>query len=141
MKIHHTESGITLEVREDHGSFLLADSRTQRTHVFKEAYEAIWFGIEIIRGISYGQLTHEQLIDIAARNNLNINNIHKDFILRIQGEKPLTTYYDQSFMRLLSSYRAGVPEVAVNNATGFVIEQEVVAQLRALAGVRLTMPS
>ncbi len=140
MKIHHLESGVILEVREEGDRFLFCDSRTNRAHAYKGSHEAIWMAIEVIRNVSYDLVSKDDLTAIAAQNQVGVGKITSSTVQSLRNEAPLTTYYDHIFLKLLSSFRTGAAEFALSNKTNFVIEQEAIALLRARAGTRLIVP-
>ncbi len=141
MKIRHKESSVFFDIRQDGDSTLLVDSRTNRVHSFREAYEAIWYAIESTRMISYDALSPARLVEIAKKAHLSPDLISASTVGLLKKEKPIRTYYDQTFLKILSLYRAGAGEIELSNSTNFVIDHEVAAILRTISGLRFTMPA
>src|SRR5687767_13665905 len=121
MKIYHAESGNVYEITEQKDSFKLFDSKNNKSHSFKESYEAIWFAIELIRGTSLDALTEENLNAVISKLQLKIASLPKTMVPQLKKEKINHTYYDQVFLKLLTSYRCGHQEITVSNQTNFDI--------------------
>ena len=141
MKICHTESGNIYEITELKDSYKLFDSSNNKSHTFKESYEAIWFAIELIRGTSFDILTDEALNGIVRKAQLPIPFLPKSIVGQLKKEKISHTYYDQVFLKLLTSYRCGHQEIAVSNQTNFDVQHELVHLVRKLVGAKLSIPS
>src|SRR5688572_21010594 len=98
MKIRHDESGNVYEIIEEQNGFRLLESSTNRSYTFKEAYEAIWMAIEIIRNSSLQSLAEAHLQTITKRAKLDIST-PKSLLSSIKKEKIIRTYYDQLFLK------------------------------------------
>jgi hypothetical protein len=57
----------------------------------------------------------------------------------LKREKISRTYYDQIFLKLLSSYRTGTESVLVSNKTNFIVYHELAHMIRSIMGVRLSV--
>jgi hypothetical protein len=140
MRIRHDESGNVYEITEEKGGFKLLDSRTNRAHTFKEAYEAIWMAIEIIRNTSFDFVGDDDLEHITKRAHLNTSSLPKSLLSSLKREKINRTYYDQIFLKILSHYRSGHEEVVVSNKTNFIVDYEITFLVRKSLGVNLSIP-
>lgn len=140
MRIRHEETGIEYEISENNGNFRLYDPATNRSYTFKEAYEAIWMTIEIIRNSSLESLAEDHLQTITKRAHLNTSAVPKALLSTLKKEKINRTYYDQLFLKILSSYRNGQNNVVVSNKTNFVLDHELNFLLRKSLGVNLFIP-
>ena len=139
MKINHLESGSFFEITEQKGTYRLHDSSTNKSHFFKESYEAIWHSIELIRNISFEYLSPTHLVDIAKRSRIPEQAISPALVPALKKEKIIRTYYDQIFLKLLSFYRSGHELFTVSNQSNFIIDHEVVSLLRTTGGVKLSV--
>jgi hypothetical protein len=140
MRIRHDENGDVYEIIEVKGSFKLLDLSNNRSYIFKEAYEAIWMAIEIIRNSTIESLAEEHLSTITRRAKLDKHATPKSLLASIKREKIIRTYYDQIFLKILSQYRSGHETVVVSNKTNFVVDHEVGFLLRKSLGINLTIP-
>jgi hypothetical protein len=141
MKIYHEESKVFYEVNEQNDAFKLLDSKSNKTYTFKESYEAIWFAIELIRQASFDALSDEDLKRLVKKAQVPEDRISKNLILTLKKERINHTYYDQVFLKLLTSYRCGHEEVKVCNKSNFVIDHELAFMIRKTVGTRLAIPS
>jgi hypothetical protein len=141
MKIYHEQSKVFYEVTEEKDAFRLVDSRTSKTYSFKESYAAIWFAIELIRQASFEAMTDEELKQLVQKAQVPAEKVSKNLILALRKEKINHTYYDQIFLKLLTSYRCGHEEVKVCNNTNFVVQHELAFMLRKTIGTKLTIPT
>jgi dsRNA-specific ribonuclease len=141
MRINHEESGAVYEIREQKGSFTLTDSSTGRSSVFKESYEALWGAIELIRNSSLDKLNEDDLKVISKHAQVALSSIPKSLIPALKREKINRTYYDQTFLKLLSSYRGGKETIVVSNKTNFIVHHELAHLVRAFMGTKLTIPT
>lgn len=141
MKICHEESGVIYEISELKEGYELKDSRNNRTYTFKESYEAIWFVIELIRSSSLEKLTEHDVAAILQKSQVTVETVPKSLMTQLKKEKITHTYYDQLFLKLLTSYRCGHPEITVSNKTNFILSHELHFIVRKLAGVKLSIPS
>lgn len=141
MKIYHEQSKVFYDVNEQKDAFKLLDSRSNKTYTFKESYEAIWFAIELIRQASFEAITDEDLRKLVHKAQVPAERVSKNLILALRKEKINHTYYDQVFLKLLTSYRCGHEEVKVCNKTNFVVDHELAFMIRKTVGTKLTIPS
>ena len=141
MKIYHEQSKLFYEVTEEKDAFKLLDSRTGKLYTFKESYEAIWFAIELIRQVSFEALTDDELKKLVQKAQVPAEKVSRNLVLALRKEKINHTYYDQIFLKLLTSYRCGHEEVKVCNNTNFVVHHELAYMLRKTVGTRLAIPS
>lgn len=141
MRVSHEESGIFYEILEDKGSFRLIDSSTNRSYIFKEAYEALWATIELMRNLSFEVLAEMQLQEIMKRSHVSLSAIPKSVLQVLKKEKISRPHYDQIFLRLLSQYRSGIKAIAFSNKTNFVIDHEIVFLLRKFSSLGLSVPA
>jgi len=130
MKVSHQESGILYEITEENGAVKLLDFSTSKSYTFKEAYEAIWMTIELIRNHSFDFIIEDDLNKIAQRAHLSLSGIPRSLIALLKREKINRTYYDQFFLKMLSLYRSGNEAIAVSNKTNFIIDHEISFLLR-----------
>ncbi len=140
MKITHLESGRLFEITEQDDNVRLHDSSTNRTHFFKESYDAIWHAIEQIRNISFESISPNHLLEIARRSRIPEKVVSPSLVNVLKKEKIIRTYYDQIFLKLLSFYRSGQELFTLSNKNNFIIDHEIVSLLRTTAGVKLTTP-
>jgi hypothetical protein len=141
MKIYHEQSKVFYEVTEEKDAFKLLDSRTGKLYTFKESYEAIWCAIELIRQMSFEALTDDELKQLVQRAQVPAEKVSRNLVLALRKEKINHTYYDQIFLKLLTSYRCGHEEVKVCNNTNFVVLHELAYMLRRTVGTRLAIPT
>jgi hypothetical protein len=141
MKICHTESGNVYEITEQKESYKLFDSKNNKSYSFKESYEAIWFTIELIRGVSFDILSDENLNTLVRKAQLPIPSLPKSVIQQLKKEKISHTYYDQVFLKLLTAYRCGHQEINVSNQTNFDVQHELIHMVRKLLGAKLSIPT
>ena len=140
MKINHLESGSVFEITEQKGTFKLHDSTTNKSHFFRESYEAIWHSIELIRNISFEYLHPGHLLEIARRSRIPEHAISPSLVPALKKEKIIRTYYDQIFLKLLSFYRSGQDLFTVSNQSNFIIDHEVTTLLKTTVGLKLSVP-
>lgn len=140
MKIKHNESGNVYEIIEAKGGFKLIDSGVNRAYTFKEAYEAIWAAIELIRNISFDSISDARFLQIAKRSHVAISLSPKSVMSSIKKEKIIRTYYDQIFLKILSQYRSGQETVVVSNETNFSVSHELSFLIRKSIGANLSIP-
>lgn len=141
MKIIHFESGNIFEITDHQVNFRLFDSGANRSYLFKESYEAIWHAIELIRNLSYDLMTPAHFNDIAKHAHVPAEAINPSVIAALKKENIVRTYYDQLFLKLLSSYRQGTDSMTLSNRTNFIIDHEVASLLRTSTGSSFTIPS
>ena len=141
MKIYHEEGAVVYEISELKDGYKLHDTRNNKVHSYKESYEAIWSAIELIRNSSLDLLTEEDLKMTAQKLQLNLNSIPKALLTQLKKEKISHTYYDQIFLKLLTSYRCGHPEISVSNKTNFIIQHELQFLIRKMVGSKLSIPT
>jgi hypothetical protein len=139
MQISHAESGTTYQITEQNGSVVLLDSSTNRSYSFKEYYEALWCAIELTRISSFDLLNDLDLIELCKRSHISLDTLPKSVMATLKREKINRTYYDQIFLKLLSSYRAGSESVLVSNKTNFIVYHELAHMIRGIMGVRISM--
>lgn len=137
MRVSHEESGIFYDILEEKGNFRLIDSSTNRSYNFKEAYEALWATIELMRNLSFEILPEMQLQEIMKRSHVSLSTIPRSALQVLKKEKISRTHYDQIFLRLLSQYRSGIQAIAFSNKTNFIIDHEVMFLLRKFSGLSL----
>lgn len=137
MRISHAESGTTYQITEEKGTIVLLDSSTNRSYTFKEYYEALWCAIELIRNSSFDQLNDLDLSEVCKRAHISLDTLPRSVMTTLKREKISRTYYDQIFLKLLSSYRAGSETVLVSNKTNFIVYHELAHMIRSIMGVRL----
>lgn len=141
MRVSHEESGIFYDIVEEKGNFRLIDSSTNRSYNFKEAYEALWATIELMRNLSFDILAEMQLQEIMKRSHVSLSSIPRSVLQVLKKEKISRTHYDQIFLRLLSQYRSGIQAIAFSNKTNFIIDHEVMFLLRKFSGLSLSVPT
>ncbi|MBT1696748.1 hypothetical protein KK083_07675 [Fulvivirgaceae bacterium PWU4] len=141
MRVSHEESGIFYDILEEKGNFRLIDSSTNRSYNFKEAYEALWATIELMRNLSFDILAEMQLQEIMKRSHVSLSSIPRSVLQVLKKEKISRTHYDQIFLRLLSQYRSGIQAIAFSNKTNFIIDHEVMFLLRKFSGLSLSVPA
>lgn len=141
MRVSHEESGIFYDILEEKGNFRLIDSSTNRSYNFKEAYEALWATIELMRNLSFEILADMQLQEIMKRSHVSLSAIPRSVLQVLKKEKISRTHYDQIFLRLLSQYRSGIQAIAFSNKTNFIIDHEVAFLLRKFSGLSLGVPA
>lgn len=140
MRIKHHESGNVYEIVEDKGLFKLPDLKIDHAYTFKEAYEAVWAAIEIIRNISFNSLSDDDLFVIAKRAHITVSSPLKSIKSLIKKERIIRTYYDQIFLIILSHYRSERESIVVSNKTNFNIDHEITFLMRKSEGVSLSIP-
>jgi hypothetical protein len=140
MRIVHVEGNVSYQVTEQKSGVTLLDSSTNRSHTFKETYEALWCTIELIRNTSFDRLSEEEIHDMCKRSQLTINTVPKSLLTMLRREKISRTHYDQIFLKLLSAYRAGTEQVQLSNKTNFIIYHELVHLLRDVMRPKLGAP-
>jgi hypothetical protein len=136
----HDESGNVYEIIEDRGSFKLLDYNDGHSYMFKEAYEAIWAAIEIIRNLSLDSITDDHLLQIVKRAHVALTSSPRSVMSAIKREKMIRTYYDQIFLKILSQYRSGNETIMVSNKTNFFVDHEITSLIRKSLGVNLSIP-
>lgn len=136
MKIYHDESNVCYEIAEQKGGYKLVDSKTSRTYSFKESYEAIWHAIELMRIHCFEVLREEDLSSIWRACRFTIP-FPASLLNTLKREKVNRSYYDQVFMKVLSQFRGGVPEIHMNNNSNFSIQHELVHLMRQSVGVKI----
>jgi hypothetical protein len=141
MRIIHEESGAVYEITEQKGNFTLMDSSTGRSYAFKESYEALWCAIELIRNSSFDKLNEDDLKEISKHAQVTLSSIPKSLISMLKREKINRTYYDQTFLKLLTSYRSAKETVVVSNKTNFSICHELAHIVRGFTGTKLSIPA
>jgi hypothetical protein len=141
MRITHEESGTVYEITEQKGSFTLTDSSSERSYSFKESYEALWCAIELIRNSSFDKLKEDDLKEISKYAQVSLSSIPKSLIAMLKREKINRTYYDQTFLKLLSSYRIAIKTVVISNKTNFIVYHELAHLVRGFTGTKLSIPA
>ena len=140
MRVSHEESGIFYDILEEKGTFRLIDSSTNRSYNFKEAYEALWATIELMRNLSFEFLADMQLQEIMKRSHVSLSTIPRSALQVLKKEKISRPHYDQIFLRLLSQYRSGIKDIAFSNKTNFMIDHEVIFLLRKFSAISFRAP-
>lgn len=142
MRVSHEESGIFYDIIEERGSFKLVDSSTHRSYHFKEAYEALWAAIELMRNNSFDMLADLHFQEIMRRSHISWSSaMPRSVLALLKKEKISRTYYDQIFLKLLTQYRSGTKSVAVSNKTNFVVDHEIAFLLRKFSTASLAIPA
>jgi hypothetical protein len=137
MKIYQEESKVYYEIEEQKSGIKLFDSKSNRTYIFKESYEALWQAIELMRYSWFENLSEENLSDLSRHFHFS-TPLTKNVLPSLKKEKVNRSYYDQVFMKLLSQYRSGKEEVRMN-ASHFMIHLEVIHLLKKVLGMKPMM--
>jgi hypothetical protein len=141
MRVSHEESGIFYDIIEERGNVKLVDSSTNRSYNFKEAYEALWAAIEMMRNVSFDLLADIQIQEIMKRSHVSLSVVPRSVLGVLKKEKISRTYYDQIFLKLLTQYRSGRQAIAFSNKTNFIIDHEISFLLRKFPGIGLAIPA
>lgn len=137
MKLHDEGSKIYLELSQEKNGIRLFDAQSNKTQMFREVHDAIWYSIDTLRLSSFEKLTEQGLSDLSRHFNPSVE-ISRSLLNTIKREKTNRIYYDHVFMKLLTFFRSDVTDVNLA-ATNFSIHLELLHLLKKHMGVKMTM--